>query len=122
MFETDLDFDILDLSAELKLTDKGIETTFKCGMNSEIENILTEEEDKKISDSLDQISKTINKAIIRDFANDISKTFLDETKDKAKDDLFDLSFSEFMELINSNKELQDALDNVRNAFDAAKRK
>lgn len=103
MLKSNLELDILNLSVEFKLTSKGISSCYSVDMNDDISEMLTDVEVKKIKKNLDEISETINKAVIRDFANEIANDVENSLKDK-------LSFEDFIGMVNKDENLRNALD------------
>lgn len=109
MLKLNLELDILNLSVEFKLTNKGISSCYSVDMNDDISEMLTEVEAKKIKKNLDEISETINKAVIRDVANEITNDVENSLKDK-------LSFEDFIGMVNKDEELRNALDTLVKAI------
>ena len=99
--------DILNLSVKLNFGDDGITSTFKTDIDKSIGDMLTNKESEKIKKNLNEISNVINDAIMRDFECDLSD-FID---DLSLDD-----FDDFINKINKDKELRNALDTLMEAL------
>lgn len=110
MLKSDLKLDVLDMSVELRFNSEGISSKFKVGMSENISEMLIEEEAEQLNKNLDEIASIVNKAIIRDFANEIAETCDD-----------DLSLIDFMRMVNKDSNLREALNTLMEALDTVKK-
>ena len=106
--------DVLDMSVNLEINENGIGSTFAIGINSYIQDMLTDTDLKRVNDNLREIANIVNKVVVDDVAADIAKIMLEVEDDN---DFSPVKFSDFIEAINKDKELKSALDIVMNALD-----